>query len=462
MLSAWLGRVYADNASGLLDTWEFLRKNTESHCEGNLASETCKIPLPSSISVGSIQAHSFIFDSSCPVILPGIHRKATEELLRVLIENLNRDFETNLNPEAIIANSWAGDLDLGNQLDDMEASESSNHIILVGSSNMRRLLPFLKSAGYTVSDHTQPSWLATPENIDIVATTLNTISPDSNTTVVLELFGNSTFRFRQFDGTMALPFKFNNSYHLEGDVGVCDSDSFLRLCDAAGPIFEACKDSVKIVIPPLPRHLYNSCCGNTKHCTNLKNDEYELSMLQATTRFRPLLKDSLLKQGHEKFFVIDGVGGLLGVLPGGNRGAPVEILRELSAYCASDGVHYTEPGYANLAKTISAAEKGIRNGTLTKSSARKENIAGRGDSKSFFWRGFTSPVGLRLTPTHTSATKPPMDNLLQPLRGKGGRGYPRGHPRGNFRGGHNGHGAWGAPVRGSGRHYSGSYHYRPY
>jgi hypothetical protein len=53
----------------------------------------------------------------------------------------------------------------------------------------------------------------------------------------------------------------------------------------------------------------------------------------------------MLNMGLEKFFVIDGVGALLGVLPGKNRGSPVEIIRDLKRYCAPDGVHFTDAGY---------------------------------------------------------------------------------------------------------------------
>jgi hypothetical protein len=404
ILSSWLCGIYSDNACGLLDTWNSLRTYTESHCEGNQHTEVCKIPLPSSISAGSVQTHCFIFHGSCPVTLPGVHRKATEELLRVLIENLNRDFETNLNPEIILLNNWAGDNSCTDSNVDMEAAESGNHVILVGASNMRRLLPFLKSTGISVTDLTQPSWLATPENIDYLASKLNTIVPEKNSIVILELFGNSTYRYRQFDGTMALPFKYNNGYHLEGDVGVCDDASFTRLCTMLDPVFDACGKSVKIVIPPLPRHLYTGCCSNKKHCTNIKNEDYELSLLQATTHFRPVLKECLLKQGVDRFFVVDGVGALLGVPPGGNRGAPVEILRELSSYCAADGVHYTEVGYSNLAKTIVEAARGVSDGTLTKTRSEDKNcISGKSGTNSYFWRGFCSPVGARLSVTAVTA-----------------------------------------------------------
>jgi hypothetical protein len=443
VLGAWLGKVYADNASGLIDVWKSLMTYTESQCEGNAVADVLKIPLPASISAGSVQTHCFVLNSSCPVVLPGINRKATEELLRVLIESLNRDFNTNLNPEVIILNSWACIPETKETEPDMEAAQPKNHVVLIGASNMRRIIPFLKQAGHSVTDLTQPSWLATPDNIDYLISQLNTIVPDPDTTVVLELFANSTFRYRQFDGTMALPFKSNNGYHMEGAVGVCDDETFLKLCGSVSGVFDACNDSTKLIIPPLPRYLYTGCCGNKHHCTNRKNEEYELSLLHATTHFRPVLKEALLKQGLDKFFVIDGIGALLGVLPGGNRGAPAEIVRELTGFCATDGVHFTDTGYANFAKTVIAAAKGVRDGTLTKSNSVNP-VSGRISGTSYFWRGFVSPVGARLSthapilpkeqprqlgygPSHGYGSSHGYGPASTPPRG--GRGGPRGGPR---------------------------------
>jgi hypothetical protein len=394
ILADWLGRVYANSTTGLLDTWKHLLQYAESHCTGTDTSEVCKIPLPTSISVGSTQTHCYVFHSSCPDKLNGMDRKATKELLRVLIETLNRDFSTNLNPEIIVEKSWAGNLDgAKNQSMSIDPPENKKHAIVIGASNMWRMVPFLKAAGYTVSDLSQPSWLATPENIDLLADKLNTLAPDSDTVVILELYSNSTFRYRQFDGTMALPYKTSTGYHMGGDMGVCDDDAFVRLTKAMGVLLETCGECIKILVPPLPRYLYNGCCNSKTHCSNRSNEDYELSLLQATTHFRPLLKDTLLKLGLERFYVIDGIGAVLGVPPGENRGAPIEILKELTPFYAPDGVHLLENGYANLCRTIVAAVVGIKDATLTKPSKRTPDISGKSSGGSYFWRGFILPVG---------------------------------------------------------------------
>jgi hypothetical protein len=196
---------------------------------------------------------------------------------------------------------------------------------------------------------------------------------------------------------------------MEGDVGVSDDATFSRLVSAVKPILDACGSAIKIIVLPLPRYLYTGCCANKHHCTNLKDPDYELTLLQATMHFRPLLKDAFLLAGLDRFFVLDGIGALLGIPAGNNRGAAAEILRELNSYCANDGVHFNELGYANLAKVISSAVTGMESGSLTKADTGPENFSGKKRSSSFFWRGFTSPTGYSgpRNSTSSAAVGPP-------------------------------------------------------
>jgi hypothetical protein len=180
---------------------------------------------------------------------------------------------------------------------------------------------------------------------------------------------------------------------MEGEVGVSDDPTFARLITAVRPVLEACGSAIKIVVPPLPRYLYTGCCNNKSHCTNLNNADYELRMLQDTMHFRPLLKDAILLCNADPFFVLDGIGALLGIPAGNNRGTAAENLKELKKYCTADGVHFNELGYANIARVISSAVTGIETGTLTKSDTGSGNFSGAGRAASYFWRGFTSPMG---------------------------------------------------------------------
>jgi hypothetical protein len=383
--------------------------------------------------------------------------RATGELLYTVINSLNKEHKAELDANLIIANSWVTDPGPPPKLPEElpvsgTAPESRKKIVVAGASNMRRLIPALKLAGYEVVDLSQPSWLATVENIELLASRLIALDLSPDTVVILELFGNSTFRFRQFDDTMALPFKSGNGYHMEGEVGVCCDTTFSKLVNAVRPILDASGAGIKILVPPLPRYLYTGCCANKKHCTNLSEAEYELNQLHATMHFRPLMKELFLTMGIENFFVLDGIGSLLGVDAGNNRGTISENLLELKKYCAADGVHFTELGYANLSKVIVSAIIGMESGTLTKAKARAGEISGKSRGSVFFWRGFTSPnghTGARVQPTadpfpnqllHATHATPPPRHI-----------FPVDAPTANFVRG----GSRGGPIRGHYRSHRG-------
>jgi hypothetical protein len=139
---------------------------------------------------------------------------------------------------------------------------------------------------------------------------------------------------------------------------------------------------------------------------------------------------------------MDGVGSLIGIPPGGNRGSIKSILPEIEKISAKDGVHYENTGYENLCTAITTAIREMQNGSLTKLRGNKPEVsgaaadgAGGGPRRKevFFWRGFSSPVGA------SYAARPPMEleNGSQPLEQNSG---------GRFRGG--GRHRGGGPGRG--------------
>ncbi len=74
-------------------------------------------------------------------------------------------------------------------------------VVLVGSSNLRNSASHFSSAGYEVVDYTEPGWVASPDNIKKMAEKINSGGVEGNHIFVFDLFGNSAFRFEQYDGT---------------------------------------------------------------------------------------------------------------------------------------------------------------------------------------------------------------------------------------------------------------------
>jgi hypothetical protein len=309
-----------------------------------------------------------------------------------------------------------------------------------------------------VTDLTRSSWKATPENVAHIEEHLLSLNLEPGYTIVMELFGNSTFRYEQFDGTMALPFKGSHGYHMEGRIGVCEDDSLIRLLHNMESLVNIGNPEIKIFVPPLPRYLFTGCCALKNHSVNIKDPDHSEKLLASTLKFRNVIKNELLKKGTDSFFVMDGAGALIGIPPGGNRGTNKAILPELEKVCAKDGVHYTEQGYKNFAGAVIETITGLKAGTLTKfksshlkdgGAAEEASVSIRRRKESFFWRGFSSPVGAACParPPMNLAISGPMpghqnagpDNYHMPGLGRGGRGSRRGRGSGfpTHRGGSN-------------------------
>jgi hypothetical protein len=282
--------------------------------------------------------------------------------------------------------------------------------------------PVLTASGFTVTDLTKPSWLATEENIASLIASMSSLLLPAKFSVILELFSNSSYRYKQFDGSLSLPFKDGIGYHMGGEITVCDDDNFLKLLTALEPVLMAAQNNLKVIVPPLPRYLFNRCCRKPQHSTNVGGEGHSLTLLNATSHLRYLLKEGVSKMGVKNYHVLDGVGSLLGISPSENTPANPDLILDLKPIFAGDGVHYCDMAYRNLAKSIVEATMGILNGSLndsTNTSAEPlaPNVSPINTNRlSFSWRGFTSPVGQRQAPYVSQSPPPTAGGRMQDRR----------------------------------------------
>jgi hypothetical protein len=75
--------------------------------------------------------------------------------------------------------------------------------------------------GKKVVDLTVPGWITSPENIAALTEQLEKEYCGENEILVLDLYGNLSYRFEQFDGTLSLPYKPKGRYLLAGKIVVC-------------------------------------------------------------------------------------------------------------------------------------------------------------------------------------------------------------------------------------------------
>jgi hypothetical protein len=387
--------IYDNNIKGMLTTWNAVlhyAQNVAVQPASNPHEVLLKLPLPQNAKT-TITAPTMIrLFTSNPAILPGMGCTVTTEVVKILLTALQKDFSIALGPEVILQR-------FATEREDLKMSKN---IVCIGSSILRQLIPFLQAAGYAVTDLTQPGWIATEDNINILIKKMSELKLEPGFSVILDLVGNCVYRYEQFDGTLALPFKEGGRYHFAGPVSLCTEENFKRIIKMLSPVLLSAQHAAKIVIPPLPRHLFSTCCSNTAHCTNFADEYYSEKILNGATRLRQVLKKETSAIGMSKKWVLDGVGAILGTPVGSNYGTNREIIPDLRPLIAKDGVHLEAKANANLSQALMCALENLRagksddgTGTGTGSgSGTNPGISGMtGRGRDYFWRGFTSPVG---------------------------------------------------------------------
>ena len=133
------------------------------------------------------------------------------------------------------------------------------------------------------------------------------------------------------------------------------------------------KNHLKIVLPPIPRYVFGSCCNDTSHAPNVSSPTHITTSLTEHIRQRSTIIRKLHDHKTQHFKVID----LLGIFAPTSASITDKGIG-LKCHTHRDNVHLTENGYKLVANTIISEAKLLRdrvyppsNPTLT---ARGERI----------------------------------------------------------------------------------------
>ncbi len=291
-------------------------------------------------------------------------------------------------------------------------------VMLVGASNLRHSLPHFAGTNLNFIDKTSPGWIATSENVEQLVREIGSETADT-AAFVFDLLGNCSVRYEQFDGTSSLPFKSNGRFHLGGKVIVTPPEIFKRAVDSVTPIFRACGNKPCIIIPPMPRYVLSHCCGDTGHCTNASDKDYQQKIMMGFWQIRNDLIKQLVAMGIRNFKVMD-ICCMTACRPTASN---TERLAELRKVTAKDGVHFIEAGYRNLAnRCVSCIQTMIVGTGNTVAPTKKENSLP-------FFGGASAVLGDLAHPGLSPKTIPrPTDRATEArswLPGEGGgNGFP--------------------------------------
>jgi len=197
----WVQRVYGNSFQGLKELWGVVVGKTIERLDGFTqlsVPEYLTIPMPASLDPASPDLPvTFAVNTSRPSTLIGLDQGSVREVLSITSQLLNRDFNiavsTRFSPKSALGEGGV--------------KENIKRLVLVGASNLKRVAAMLQDEGYEVIDLCIPGWRITPENISELEGKLKNIGKTNNTAIVMDLFGNSSFRVKLFDGSSTLPMK---------------------------------------------------------------------------------------------------------------------------------------------------------------------------------------------------------------------------------------------------------------
>jgi hypothetical protein len=298
-IAAWFTSIYENNPLGLFNMWAAVVSASETLSEGGTPlqhMDSYKISVPSSLSEQcTLSSMTFCSVSTRPVTLRGLPKDKLGELVRTLVETVHRCLQTCASPENFL------------ERDTIAVASDTNEqkVVLLGASNLGCCAQRLRKRGKQVIDLTQPGWVASSENIEAMAEKLKNTVCNEASTLVFDLFGNSSFRFEQFDGSLSMPFKHAGRYHLAGKIAVCPLPVYKRILENTAPVLTLHQSAKVVIVPPLPRYLFSGCCNQSGHSTNVNEPGHSSTLLSETIGLRNQLKKFVVSLGIKRCQVMD-------------------------------------------------------------------------------------------------------------------------------------------------------------
>jgi len=402
-LTAWFASIYSNGNRGLLPVWaDASRVMCECAMPEN-ADPSEKIfvvhAFPESMHPGAkLIPRRIAVQSSCRIRAYAPGAKANEELICRLLEHLHSEFLIGYCPGISPVRTKKT----------VRPTKDLRTAILYGNSNIRQCGPALQALGFKVIDRTGIKWDGSDSAAELIKADVAAHSGMEDAAFVFDCLGQTAYRFRQPDGSLAMPVKFGGGYHLLGEAAIADDNIVRASIKKLGPVLSGMSSKPTVIVPPLPRYIFGGCCRLKNHSHGSGSGEMAKKMLDQIAHVRRTLKSEIGKQISGKWWLADPLTAM-----GGEEG-PAGI----KPLFANDNVHFTGYCYAKIAGEI-------------RDSFRK--IQERSDrppvkAATYYWHGFVSPNGTPGPRRGAQSGRPAHGDRggLHNNRGGAGRGGYRG------------------------------------
>jgi hypothetical protein len=201
-----------------------------------------------------------------------------KKIVTGLMKDLNGLFDLGLGTDPILARKLGG----GKQ-------NAKPAILVIGGSNAGRTADEFEERGYAVTRICTPGWKPTTQSVQAilpkVSEALKTLGEDD--IILIQALDNAAYYSQTEDGgDVPVQRCRDNKFHVEGDLGVASKERQQRLFCVIEPLLRLLDKLKVILVTPMPRWLYESCCDAVDHAVNRTEDGFEAKMRAALKEFR--------------------------------------------------------------------------------------------------------------------------------------------------------------------------------
>jgi hypothetical protein len=173
-----------------------------------------------------------------------------------------------------------------------ESSTEQRPVVIAGGSHARRIREALASKGHKTLYVETPHWRAVKQLVDAQIEDIRKALQENNmadAVIVLAMTDNAFFLARYEDGSeIGIRQAVDGSHHIDGILGYASTDKLKIVYSQLIPLFQSFPDNDKLLLMPLPRYLWKSCCSDPEHGPNILEDGHvveQLAKIDVTFKF---------------------------------------------------------------------------------------------------------------------------------------------------------------------------------
>jgi hypothetical protein len=191
------------------------------------------------------------------------------------------------------------------------APPSNGRILLLGSSNAKRLKTALQDVGMETDLMYEPRLVISRGTVEELATALaKKIKKSRPEAIVLQILDNTVYKALTEDGVKIQHSYQGDGVHFDGDLALCDRHELSKLLKLLKPLLEAADGIKAVVVGPLPKYVTASCCDDPRHMQNRKDTSFLPNLLAELAAINKGIKDFLFLEGYRNMRAMDPWVGL--------------------------------------------------------------------------------------------------------------------------------------------------------